>query len=158
MLLGMKRILVAVDGSEPAAHALQWAIAMARGVGAEVIAVFAIAPFQDLSLGTAGPLVPPQADPGGAPPAPSNMPDMHTRGPTAGRTTKSVLPWLPSTLPSKPLPQPVSGPSISGSAPTASTFESRLQASRGRRPRQRTDGPKQRGAYDPRQWPHGHLR
>jgi nucleotide-binding universal stress UspA family protein len=103
----IRRILVAVDGSEPAAHALQWAIAMARGMGAEVIAVFAIAPFQDLSLGTAGPLVPPQADPGGAPPAPSNMPDMHTRGPTAGRTTKSVLPWLPSTLPSKPLPQPV---------------------------------------------------
>jgi nucleotide-binding universal stress UspA family protein len=45
----IRRILVAVDGSEPAAHALQWAIAMARGMGAEVIAVFAIAPFQDLS-------------------------------------------------------------------------------------------------------------
>jgi nucleotide-binding universal stress UspA family protein len=59
----IRRILVAVDGSEPAAHALRWAIAMARGMGAEVVAVYAIPPFPDLSLGFAGPWVPPQADP-----------------------------------------------------------------------------------------------
>ena len=59
----IRRILVAVDGSEPAAHALRWAVAMARGMGAEVVAVYAIPPFPDLSLGFAGPWVPPQADP-----------------------------------------------------------------------------------------------
>ena len=39
---GIARIVVGVDGSEHAAAALEWAIAMARGMGSEVVAVFAV--------------------------------------------------------------------------------------------------------------------
>lgn len=38
----IKRIVLGVDGSEHAAHALQWAIRMAKGMDSEVIAVFAV--------------------------------------------------------------------------------------------------------------------
>jgi nucleotide-binding universal stress UspA family protein len=39
---GVERIVVGVDGSEHSAAALAWAIAMATGMGSEVIAVFAV--------------------------------------------------------------------------------------------------------------------
>ena len=41
---GIRKIVVGVDGSQHAADAVQWAIRMAKGMGSEVIAVFAIAP------------------------------------------------------------------------------------------------------------------
>jgi nucleotide-binding universal stress UspA family protein len=39
---GVARIVVGVDGSEQAAAALEWAIRIAKGMGYEVIAVFAL--------------------------------------------------------------------------------------------------------------------
>jgi nucleotide-binding universal stress UspA family protein len=59
---GIERIVVGVDGSNQAAAALEWAVRMARGMGSEVIAVFAI----DVPLWLAEPYVatpPPQFDP-----------------------------------------------------------------------------------------------
>jgi nucleotide-binding universal stress UspA family protein len=41
---GIKRILVGADGSEHGQAAVEWAARMAKGMGSEVIAVFAIAP------------------------------------------------------------------------------------------------------------------
>ncbi len=40
----IKRMVVGIDGSDEAAHALDWAIRLAKEVGSEVVAVFAIAP------------------------------------------------------------------------------------------------------------------
>jgi nucleotide-binding universal stress UspA family protein len=39
---GIRRIAIGVDGSESSAAALQWAIRMAKGMGSQVIAVFAV--------------------------------------------------------------------------------------------------------------------
>lgn len=49
----IRRIVVGVDGSEPSAAALAWAIEMARGMHAEVIAVYGLDMPIDLSLGFA---------------------------------------------------------------------------------------------------------
>lgn len=59
---GIHRIVVAVDGSEHAGFALQWAIRMARGMQSEVIAVFAIAPPVYLDTGFVAPTLPVQFD------------------------------------------------------------------------------------------------
>jgi nucleotide-binding universal stress UspA family protein len=40
----LSRIVVGVDGSEAAAEAIEWAIRLARPTGAEIVAVFALAP------------------------------------------------------------------------------------------------------------------
>lgn len=61
--VGMKRIVVGVDGSSHADAALQWAIAMARGMGSEVIAVFAITPPLYFDTGYAAPTIPLDYDP-----------------------------------------------------------------------------------------------
>jgi nucleotide-binding universal stress UspA family protein len=60
---GINRIVVGVDGSEHADAALEWAVRMAKGMGSEVIAVFAISlPFYfDAGYMTA--VAPPQFDP-----------------------------------------------------------------------------------------------
>ena len=55
---GIKRIVVGVDGSQPSAAALKWAIAMAKGMGSEVIAVFAISPPLYFDTGMFAPGVP----------------------------------------------------------------------------------------------------
>jgi len=39
---GFRRIVVGVDGSESSAAALKWAVRMAKGMGSQVIAVYAI--------------------------------------------------------------------------------------------------------------------
>jgi nucleotide-binding universal stress UspA family protein len=49
----IRRIVVGVDGSEPSAAALAWAIEMARGMHAEIVAVFGLDVPVDLSLGFA---------------------------------------------------------------------------------------------------------
>jgi nucleotide-binding universal stress UspA family protein len=61
----IKRIVVGVDGSEHAAQALNWAIQFAEPIGAEIIAVFAIAPttFAASGAGYAPAFVPPEFDP-----------------------------------------------------------------------------------------------
>jgi nucleotide-binding universal stress UspA family protein len=48
---GISRIVVGVDGSEHAEAALDWAVRMAKGMGSEVVAVFA---FSRLSTSTPG--------------------------------------------------------------------------------------------------------
>ncbi len=62
---GIKRIVVGVDGSTHAAYALEWAIRMAKGMGSEVTAVFAIVPpmYFDTGFGGSAAIVPPQFDP-----------------------------------------------------------------------------------------------
>jgi nucleotide-binding universal stress UspA family protein len=62
---GIKQIVVGVDGSEHGAFALGWAVRMAKGMGSEVIAVFAISPplYPDSGFGFAPPVVMPQFDP-----------------------------------------------------------------------------------------------
>ena len=47
----MKRIVVGVDGSEGALRALHWAIGLAEEQEAEIIAVYALGPGQDLARG-----------------------------------------------------------------------------------------------------------
>jgi nucleotide-binding universal stress UspA family protein len=47
----MKRIVVGVDGSEGAARALRWAIGLAEEERAEIIAVYALGPVEDLARG-----------------------------------------------------------------------------------------------------------
>jgi nucleotide-binding universal stress UspA family protein len=47
----MKRIVVGVDGSEGAALALRWAMGLADEEGAEIIAVYALGPMEDLARG-----------------------------------------------------------------------------------------------------------
>lgn len=58
----IKRIVVGVDGSPHAAAAMRWAIAMAKGMGPEVIAVFAISPPVYYDTGLLGSTVPMQYD------------------------------------------------------------------------------------------------
>jgi nucleotide-binding universal stress UspA family protein len=50
----VKRIVVGVDGSEGSARALRWAIGLAAEDGAEVIAVYALGPLEDLARGASG--------------------------------------------------------------------------------------------------------
>ena len=59
---GIKRIVVGVDGSPHAAAAIEWASAMAKGMGSEVVAVHAITPpvYIDTGMFTTG--VPVQYD------------------------------------------------------------------------------------------------
>jgi nucleotide-binding universal stress UspA family protein len=39
---GIRRIVVGVDGSEPAAAAVKWAVRLAKALGSQVIAVYAV--------------------------------------------------------------------------------------------------------------------
>ena len=48
----MQRIVVGVDGSPGSARALRWAIGLARHEEAEIIAVYALGPMEDLARGT----------------------------------------------------------------------------------------------------------
>ena len=59
---GIKRIVVGVDGSEHSNAALRWAVEMAKGMGSEVIAVFAISPPVFFDTGMFAPGVPVQYD------------------------------------------------------------------------------------------------
>lgn len=59
---GIKRIVVGVDGSEHAEAALEWAARMAKGMGSEVIAVFAISPPVYFDTGYAQPVIPVEFD------------------------------------------------------------------------------------------------
>src|ERR1700693_1009152 len=60
---GIGRIVVAVDGSAHSDAALDWAVRMAKGMGSEVVAVFAIAPPVYFDTGYMAPVAPPQFDP-----------------------------------------------------------------------------------------------
>ena len=60
---GISRIVVGVDGSEHSAAALEWAVRMAKGMGSEVVAVFAISPPLYFDAGYMAPVAPPQFDP-----------------------------------------------------------------------------------------------
>jgi nucleotide-binding universal stress UspA family protein len=61
---GISRIVVGVDGSEHSNAAINWAMRMAKGMGSEVIAVFAIAPPVYFDFGYMAPVASPQFDPG----------------------------------------------------------------------------------------------
>lgn len=56
------RIVVGVDGSEHSEAAINWAVRMAKGMGSEVVAVFAIAPPVYFDGGFMAPIAPPQFD------------------------------------------------------------------------------------------------
>jgi nucleotide-binding universal stress UspA family protein len=58
----IQRIVIGLDGSKQSAAALSWAIAMARGMGAEIVAVYVLDNPMDLSMGMA-PVTPLQYDP-----------------------------------------------------------------------------------------------
>jgi len=60
---GISRIVVGVDGSEHADAALDWAIRMAKGMGSEVVAVYAISPPFYFDAGFVTAVAPPQFDP-----------------------------------------------------------------------------------------------
>jgi nucleotide-binding universal stress UspA family protein len=60
---GISRIVVGVDGSEHADAALDWAVRMAKGMGSEVIAVFAISQPFYFDAGYVTAVAPPQFDP-----------------------------------------------------------------------------------------------
>jgi nucleotide-binding universal stress UspA family protein len=60
---GIGRIVVGVDGSEHSEAALDWAVRMAKGMGSEVVAVFAIAPPVYFDTGYMAPAAPLQFDP-----------------------------------------------------------------------------------------------
>ena len=60
---GISRIVVGVDGSEHSDAAVEWAARMAKGMGSEVVAVFAISPPIYLDTGYMGPVAMPQFDP-----------------------------------------------------------------------------------------------
>ena len=60
---GLGRIVVGVDGSEHALAAIEWAIRMAKGMGSEVIAVFALSAPVYFDAGYSSPAVPVQYDP-----------------------------------------------------------------------------------------------
>lgn len=60
---GIARIVVGVDGSEHGRAALEWAIRMARGMGSEVTAVFALNTPVYFDTGYVAPAVPVQYDP-----------------------------------------------------------------------------------------------
>jgi nucleotide-binding universal stress UspA family protein len=57
---GIGRIVVGVDGSEHSEAAIKWAERMAKGMGSEVVAVFAVAPPVYFDGGFMAPVVPPQ--------------------------------------------------------------------------------------------------
>src|SRR5450759_5491788 len=57
------RIVVGVDGSEHSEAALDWAVRMAKGMGSEVVAVFAISPPVYFDTGYVTAIAPPQFDP-----------------------------------------------------------------------------------------------
>ena len=59
---GIGRIVVGVDGSEHSEAAIKWAVRMAKGMGSEVVAVFAIAPPVYFDASFMAPVVPPQFD------------------------------------------------------------------------------------------------
>ncbi len=52
--MAIRRIVVGVDGSEPAANALLWTVEVARELDAEVTAVFALAPPYPLGCARTG--------------------------------------------------------------------------------------------------------
>lgn len=56
------RIVVGVDGSVHSEAAIKWAVRMAKGMGSEVVAVYAIAPPFYFDAGFMAPVVPPQFD------------------------------------------------------------------------------------------------
>ncbi len=60
---GISRIVVGVDGSEHSEAAVNWAVRMAKGMGSEVVAVFAISPPFYFDGGYMAPVAPPQFDP-----------------------------------------------------------------------------------------------
>lgn len=60
---GLARIVVGVDGSEHSLAAIEWAIRMAKGMGSEVVAVFALNTPVLFDAGYASPAVPVQYDP-----------------------------------------------------------------------------------------------
>lgn len=60
---GIKKIVVGVDGSEHGEAAIEWAVRMSKGMGSEVIAVFAISPPVYFDAGFNPPMAPPQYDP-----------------------------------------------------------------------------------------------
>src|SRR5437879_4680626 len=47
----MRRIVVGIDGSETSGRALRWAVGLAEREGAEIIAVYALGPMEDLARG-----------------------------------------------------------------------------------------------------------
>jgi nucleotide-binding universal stress UspA family protein len=59
---GIGRIVVGVDGSEHSEAAIKWAVRMAKGMGSEVVAVFAVAPPVYFDGGFMAPVPPPQFD------------------------------------------------------------------------------------------------
>ncbi len=59
---GIRKIVVGVDGSQHAADALQWAIRMAKGMGSEVIVVFAVVPSTYFDTGFGPPTIPVEFD------------------------------------------------------------------------------------------------
>ena len=60
---GISRIVVGVDGSEHSEASLDWAVRMAKGMGSEVVAVFAISPPVYFDSGYVIAIAPPQFDP-----------------------------------------------------------------------------------------------
>lgn len=60
---GIGRIVVGVDGSEHSEAALAWAVRMAKGMGSEVIAVYAVSPPIYFEGAYFAPVAPPQFDP-----------------------------------------------------------------------------------------------
>jgi nucleotide-binding universal stress UspA family protein len=60
---GIKKIVVGVDGSTHSEAAIDWAARMAKGMGSEVIAVFAISPPVYFDTGFMASIPPPQFDP-----------------------------------------------------------------------------------------------
>lgn len=60
---GIKKIVVGVDGSDHSEAAIDWAARMAKGMGSEVIAVFAISPPVYFDVGSMSTVPPLQFDP-----------------------------------------------------------------------------------------------
>ena len=62
---GFKKLVVGVDGSVQAGHALEWAIRLAEATGAEIVAVYAIPPpsYYEFGAGYGVPVVPAELDP-----------------------------------------------------------------------------------------------
>src|SRR5580765_2621458 len=60
---GIRRIVVGVDGSKHSEAAVEWAARMAKGMGSEVVGVFAVAPPVYFETGYTAPIVPPEFDP-----------------------------------------------------------------------------------------------
>jgi nucleotide-binding universal stress UspA family protein len=60
---GIRRIVVGVDGSKHSEAAVEWAARMAKGMGSEVVAVFAVGPPVYFETGYTAPVLPPEFDP-----------------------------------------------------------------------------------------------